>query len=186
MHSRPTERNHAGHVAIRCLSTLDDLDVLTELIHDAYARHAANNLKFWATHQTSADTARRFESGHGLIAEMDSKIVGTLLLRAPSPDAEVPLYRDPFTWTLNQFAVLPRFQGIGIGRKLHNAALAHIRSNGGLTIALDTAAPATDLIAMYQHWGYSIAGECDWRPKTNYPSVVMSRPINISAGESHA
>jgi hypothetical protein len=43
-------------------------------------------------------------------------------------------------------------------------------------MALDTAAPATGLIAiMYKAWGYELAGEHDWRPHTNYRSVLMSR-----------
>jgi hypothetical protein len=33
------------------------------------------------------------------------------------------------------------------------------------------------LIALYQRWGYAIVGEVDWRPFTNYASVLMSRPI---------
>jgi hypothetical protein len=46
--------------------------------------------------------------------------------------------------------------------------------NGGKTMALDTAAPARALIAMYEAWGYKVVGACDWRPDTNYTSVVMS------------
>jgi ribosomal protein S18 acetylase RimI-like enzyme len=111
-----------------------------------------------------------------LIAEADGKLVGTLTVRLSKHDSEVPLYREPTTWTLCQFAVFPELQGLGIGRKLHDAALFHVRSNGGRIIALDTAAPAVDLIEMYQRWGYQVVGECDWRPHTNYPSVVMARP----------
>ena len=48
---------------------------------------------------------------------------------------------------------------------------------GATTLALDTAQPATALIAMYVSWGYRVVGECDWRPFTNYPSVVMAQPL---------
>ena len=50
---------------------------------------------------------------------------------------------------------------------------------------LDTAAPATDLIDMYVRWGYTVIGECDWRPKTNYLSVVVSRPIAARGATGH-
>lgn len=162
---------------IRALSPHDDMAVLTAVIHAAYAKRAANNLRYWATHQTVDDTAVRFKSGHGLIAEIDAQVVGTLTVRPSQPDSEVPLYREPCIWTLCQFAVLPALQGFGIGRQLHDAALEYAWSNGGRVIALDTAAPAPDLIDMYLRWGYSVVGECDWRPHTNYLSVVMSRPI---------
>ena len=48
---------------------------------------------------------------------------------------------------------------------------------GAQTMALDTAAPATRLISLYESWGYRIVGSADWRPKTNYESVLMARPI---------
>lgn len=44
-------------------------------------------------------------------------------------------------------------------------------------MGLDTAQPASTLIAMYESWGYRVVGECDWRPLTNYTSVVMSRQL---------
>lgn len=147
------------------------------MIHSAYRQRAAKNLRYWATHQTVADTAQRFASGQGLVAEADGRLLGTLTVRPPQPEAEVALFRDPATWTLCQFAVLPEHQETGIGRQSHGAALAHAGARGGHTMALDTAAPATDLIAMYGRWGYRIVGEYDWRTHTNYPSVVMSRPI---------
>lgn len=170
---------------IRPLSPHDDLTVLTDVIHSAYAKRAANNLRYWATHQTVEDTGERFKSGHGLVAETDAQIVGTLTVRPPKPDSEVSLYREPTTWTLCQFAVLPAFQGFGIGRRLHDAALEHARSNGGSVVALDTAAPATDLIELYLRWGYTLVGDCDWRPHTNYLSVVMSRSIVTSGISNH-
>ena len=163
--------------AIRHLSPHDDLVALTDLIRAAYAHRASANLRYWATYQSVEDTAKRYTKGQGLIAELEGRIVGTLTVRPHEPNSTVPLYRLPTTWTLGQFGVLPELQGNGIGRKLHDAAHVHARKHGGQTIALDTAAPATDLIEMYQRWGYKIVDECDWRPQTNYLSVVMSRPI---------
>ena len=49
-------------------------------------------------------------------------------------------------------------------------------------MALDTAQPATALIAMYESWGYRVVGECDWRPVTNYTSVLMARDLEKAQG----
>lgn len=164
-------------VTIRSLSPVDDIAALTDLIHSAYAKRAAKNLRYWATHQSIEDTAKRFSAGHGLIAEVETGIVGTLIVRPPQPESKVEQFREPTTWTLSQFAVMPQFQGLGIGSRLHEAALAYVWANGGRIMALDTAVPAVDLIEMYRRWGYEVVGECDWRPHTNYLSVVMCRPI---------
>jgi hypothetical protein len=98
-HMKPT-------ATVRELSPHDDMTLLTELIHAAYAKRAARNLRYWATHQTVADTVKRLGSGHGMIAEIAGEIVGTLTVRPPQASSEVPIYRIPNTWTLSHFAVL--------------------------------------------------------------------------------
>jgi GNAT superfamily N-acetyltransferase len=164
-------------VIVRSLSSADDLAVLTELLHRAYAKHAERNLRYWATHQTKEDTAKRFASGQGFVAMLDGKVVGTITVRPPNAASAIALYRHPGTWTLCQFAVLPEFQGRGIARLQHAAAIEHARANGGALMAIDTAAPATEVLDLYLRWGYSVVGECDWRPQTNYLSIVMSKSI---------
>ena len=50
-------------------------------------------------------------------------------------------------------------------------------------MALDTAAPAEGLIKMYRRWGYEIVGTRDWRPFTNYESLVLARLLMRPAPE---
>lgn len=164
-------------VAVRQLKPGDDLSGLTELIRAAYAPHVATGLRFWGTHQTEEDTAQRFASGQGFVAEMDGTIVGTITVKAPQPDSPVSLYRMPDVWSFSQFAVAPAHKGRGVGVALHENVLLHARSSGAYRMALDTAAPADTLIAMYRAWGYKECGQCDWRPHTNYLSVLMVRNI---------
>lgn len=158
---------------IRLLQPSDDMGRLTKLIHAAYAMQAARGLRFWGTHQSEEDTATRFALGQGLVAESEDEYIGTITIRTPQPESPVALYRDPHTWSISQFAVAPSFKRMGVGKALHDIAVMHAKRNGGRTLALDTAAPAEDLIAMYRAWGYQFAGEHDWRPQTNYLSVLM-------------
>lgn len=165
-------------LTIRPIDHDHDLAVLTALIHAAYAPHAEKGLRYWGTHQTVQDTARRLASGQGFVAESEGEMLGTVLVRAPQPDSPVALYQDSTTWSICQLAVSPQFKGHGIGRALHDAALAHVAAHGGKNTALDTAAPALGLIRLYRAWGYEIVGEQDWRPHTNYLSVLMRRPLS--------
>lgn len=174
--------NRMSHTAqIRPLSSSDDLEQITRLIHHAYEQHAALGLRYWGTHQSVADTATRFSSGQGFVAELDREYVGTVTVRPPQPESSLELYRDSCTWSLCQFAVSPKLKGAGLGKALHEVALAYARQNGGQIMAIDTAAPAKGLIAMYRAWGYQHVGEHSWQPHTNYESVVMSRPIGALA-----
>lgn len=173
-------------VVVRPLEPGDDLALLTDLIHAAYAPHAADGHRYWATHQSVEDTARRFAEGQGFVAGVDGTLVGTVTLRPPQPRSPVPLYRDDGTWSFGQFAVSPSHKGRGVGRALHDHILRFAESAGARVMALDTAATAGRLIAMYRAWGYEICGHCDWRPHTNYESVLMSRTVSHPGTAPHA
>lgn len=163
---------------IRLLRPDDDLVALTELIHTAYAPHAAAGLRYWGTHQSLESTAERLASGTAWVMTLADEYVGTATLRPAQAESPVSLYRTEGVFSLAQFCVAPGLKGQGYGRRLHEHVLAHARAIGARGIALDTARPATRLIAMYERWGYKIAGEADWRPHTNYTSVVMYLPLS--------
>lgn len=174
----PTPPSTMTDLLIRPFDALDDLVALTDLVRAAYAPHAANGLRFWGTHQSVADTARRLASGQGFLALANGEMVGTITVRPPQPDSPVPLYRMSDVWSFCQFAVHPEAKGTGVGSALHERALRHAAANGAKRMALDTAAPAAGLIRMYEAWGYEACGECDWRPHTSYLSALMVRALD--------
>lgn len=171
---------------IRPVTAADDLARLTALIHSAYAPHAQRGLRYWGTHQSVEDTAKRFASGKGLVMLDGNDYVGTATLRPPQPESTVPLYREPAVWSLCQFCITPDAKGRGYGKQLHAYALDYARKAGARVMALDTAQPATALIAMYESWGYRVVGECDWRPLTNYTSVLMECDLEEKGGADNA
>lgn len=163
---------------IRPLQPSDCISELTELIRAAYAPHAENGLRFVGTYQDEATTAKRFADGHGLVAQSERGPVGTVVVRPPQPTSTAALYREPRTWSIGQLAVLPEWKGRGLGRALHDAAVDLARQHGASAIALDTAEPAKALISLYERWGYRVVGKADWRPHTNYDSVLMRRELD--------
>jgi GNAT superfamily N-acetyltransferase len=163
-------------VTIRPITPQDDIVALTGLLHRAYAPLAARGLYFTATHQPPAETAQRLFKGHPLAAEVDGLIVGTITVYRPNISSKVATYRDPHTYMFGQFGVEPAHGGHGIGRALHQAGLDHALRHGARFMSLDTAEPATDLIATYTRWGYSIVERTQWKD-VNYPSVIMRRPL---------
>jgi GNAT superfamily N-acetyltransferase len=163
---------------IRNFDAGDDVVALTQLLHRAYANQASKGLRFSATHQSPEVTQRRISRGYCFVLELDRRIIGTICLYPPDENSEVPEYRDPLTFNFGQYGIEPEFKGRGYGRLLHNFILAFAGEQGGEWMALDTAAPATDLVAMYIRWGYSEVTRCRWQ-MTNYESVIMKKPIKV-------
>jgi GNAT superfamily N-acetyltransferase len=94
--------------------------------------------------------------------------------------------REPHTWSFGQFAVAPEHKGKGFGKQIHDFALGYAAAHGCTKMALHTAQPAAALIAMYQSWGYALVGTCDWRPHTNFLSVLMSKPLAATHSKNAA
>jgi GNAT superfamily N-acetyltransferase len=164
----------------------DDLVALTALIREAYAPLAALGLRYWATHQSPEDTAKRFSRGIGLVATIDELPIATIALSRPDPDSKVLLLREPLTWSFGQFAVAPSHKGKGYGKLIHDHAVNTAHGLGCQVMALHTAQPALHLIQMYSAWGYTQVGTCDWRPRTNYLSVLMTQRLTKPSAAENA
>jgi GNAT superfamily N-acetyltransferase len=172
-----------NEMKIRPWEPRDDVVEITEMLHRAYAPLAARGLRYNATHQPPEVTRRRLSGGFAFVAEVDGRLVGTITTYRPDLQSTALVYREPFTFHFGQFGVEPDFKGKGIGRALHQAILDCAVGNGATAMALDTAAPASDLIALYRRWGYSEVGRAQW-DSTNYESVIMVRALTPERNDS--
>jgi GNAT superfamily N-acetyltransferase len=158
----------------------DDLEVLTAMLHRAYAELGARGWRYSATHQTPEVTERRVRAGQCFIAEVDGALAGTITVKRPNPQSTAATYREEATFMFGQFGVDPAFRGQGIGRALHTHAVRFAEANGATAMALDTAVPAVHLIALYAKWGYREVERCQWGD-TNYESVIMKKDLKRPA-----
>lgn len=134
-------------------------------------------LHFVATHQSDEITKSRIESGRCFIAEVEEKLVGTITYYSPVSRGGKGFNNVSERSGFGQFGVLPEFRGLGVGGLLLQAAEAQAIHDGVEEFFLDTAAPATHLIELYQKKGYEIVGNVQWE-EVNYPSVIMRKVLN--------
>lgn len=154
-----------------------EIPAVTELLHRAYRRLAEQGLHFVAAHQDDDTTRKRIRGGTCLVAEQDGEIVGTITYLPPGEKGGCEWYDRPDVAEFEQYAVEPSLQGSGIGVRLLDEAERMARADGAAELACDTAEPATGLIAMYLARGYRRVQPVDWRPFTNYESVVLSKRL---------
>jgi GNAT superfamily N-acetyltransferase len=160
-------------ITIRRLEPSDSIAELTGLLHRAYAPLAEAGMRFLATHQDENVTRRRIAKGECFVALRDGRLVGTIVLNPGGTTTGCDYYDRPGVSTVNQFAVEPELQRLGLGSTLMDLVEARAREIGATEIALDTAEPATHLIQYYSRRGYEIVGLTQWEV-TNYRSVIMA------------
>jgi GNAT superfamily N-acetyltransferase len=161
---------------IRPLQSTDSLEQLTALLHRGYARLGAMGLNFTAVDQTVEVTAERIQGSHCLVALWNGELAGTVLGKPQDLESECEYIRRPSVASLHQLAVEPSLQGKGIGRALIAACESWARESGFAELALDTAEPATHLVALYARLGFAQVDTVQW-PGKCYRSVVMSKRL---------
>ncbi len=110
-----------------------------------------------ATNQPATETAQRISRGECLVAEIEGRLVGTLIWRRPGrPNSACSYYRRRNVATFEQLAVEPDDQGSGIGVKLLRKAELRAQLSGATELACDTAAAAERLVIWYLKLGYRI------------------------------
>ncbi|MCR9071196.1 MAG: GNAT family N-acetyltransferase [Alphaproteobacteria bacterium] len=181
MHAAEYAAEHAAETAspvvIRRRTDGDSYERMTEILHAAYARLAAMNLRYKAVDQPASVTQERAESGECFVAEIDGRLVGTVTLYpAGLPAVACDWYRRGDVAILSQFAVDPSLQARGIGRRMIAALEDRARAVGASEIALDTAEPATHLVDWYTRLGFRFIEYVQWG-HTNYRTVILSKSL---------
>jgi hypothetical protein len=70
-------------IAYRRLLPTDDVELITELLHESYAPLAAGGMRFVASHQNAAVTKQRMDRGEAFVAADGDVIVGVITLFEP-------------------------------------------------------------------------------------------------------
>lgn len=166
-------------ITIRQFSEQDSPEEIAALLRRAYAPLADRGLQFVATRMTAEKVLERLDAATCLVAHEAGRLIGTVMVYPPDPNSECELYRRPGVYHFGKFGVEPELKGRGLGRRIFEAAEKLAIEQGAEVFACDTAAPATDLIALYESWGFEVVGKQSWS-MTNYESVVLAKSVKES------
>lgn len=152
------------------LAEESDVPQLHSLVRAAYQELADMGLNFTGTYQDEETTRARMAGKDVILLCRGEEIVATVSLGLDDDHDRPPaLY-------VTQFAVLPTLKRQGIGRWLLGLATEKARELGLPCLRLDTAIPATHLVALYQSDGYTVVDEVQWEGKT-YRSCIMEKRL---------
>lgn len=138
---------------------------ITELLHEAYAEHAAKGMGYSACFQTEVRTRERVGDGLCLVALLDGKLVGT-----------ATLHTFPDTLHLCQFAVHPNYRSYGLGRELQKYVFELACKYEKLALVCDTSEKADKVVGWYIKTGWQKVGLVSYAT-TNFYSVCFRKPV---------
>ncbi len=167
--------NRKLRVTIRPFSGKDSVSELTSLYHRAYKRLADMGLYFVAADISDEDAKSLIDKGECFVAEIEGKIIGTILLYARGKNTPDYYKRDDVI-VFGKFAVEPEYQCKGIGKMMMDYIEKYVKKKGIKELALDTAEQAQHLIEYYSNRGYRFVGYHSWE-MTNYRSVIMGKTL---------
>ncbi|MBT9134176.1 MAG: dTDP-fucosamine acetyltransferase [Firmicutes bacterium] len=152
------------------LATAADVPALHRLVRAAYREHIGRGLNFTGTYQDERITRERMEGNDVYLVCQGSETIATVTLgRDEEKDGVFGLY-------VMQLAVTPMLKRQGLGRLLLKLAEERGREQGADFLRLDTAMPATHLVALYQSEGYHVVDEVQWEGKA-YRSYIMEKRL---------
>ncbi|MFK0017365.1 GNAT family N-acetyltransferase [Streptomyces sp. NPDC091027] len=173
----PMETGPDASLVVRRFAEKDPVEDLTGLFHRAYADHAAAGRIFFASYQSSQDTANRLGKGECWVACRGDALVGTVTVAAPHPVPEG--YPAPATaGSFWQLAVDPSERGTGLGQRLLDLAEKRIMALGSAQAVIDTSAEAAELVGWYRRRGYVQVGTWRW----NVTNLRKRRAVEGSGG----
>jgi GNAT superfamily N-acetyltransferase len=161
---------------VRPLTAADSLEELIALLHRSYAALAQRGLNYTAADQSLEVTKKRIENRRCFVAVDRASLVGTILVNPRVPNMLGTCFGRPEVASVHQFAVAPEYQRRGLGSLLLEHAERWVKGLGFREIALDTAEPATDLVAFYDRRGYRLVGAVQWEEKV-YRSLILCKQL---------
>jgi GNAT superfamily N-acetyltransferase len=146
---------------------IQELPVLRELRINAYKEHEHKiNKDHWKvlSEQISKEVEMQPEVEQ-MVAEIDGKIVGTVVLFAPQMDAYSGLMEEePDYPELRMLAVSPDARGKGVASALIKECIQRAKNKGFTALGLHTADFMESAIALYGQLGFERLPQFDFEP----------------------
>jgi len=120
------------------------------------------------------EIASYLHRGTVLAATDSGALVGHVQMIEPSGERRGPI-DAPTAWELKSLAVADSHRQHGLGRRLVEAGLAHVRGHGASRVVLATAAADTGVLQFYQRLGFRLLRiERDaFTPAAGYPAELL-------------
>ena len=154
----------------------DSISELTLLLNNAYKILEDMGFNYTAAYQDENVTFRRINKGTCYIIKRENELIATITYSNTFQARGCSWYNKENVAKINQFAVHPKFQKIGLGSKILEIMEDIAKQDGAKELALDTAEGVDYLIEYNKKRGYRFIEFAQWEGK-NYRTVILSKNL---------
>ena len=163
-------------VEIRRVQDEDSRDEVSRLFHTSHALIADHSLRrFWLDELMGKGSPEN-PQGELFLAESETRLIGGIVFFDPKNTTGCTYYDRPDVASIGPFAVMPEFQGHGLGGAMLSVIESRAQESGAKELALDIAPEATQDLQKFLRQGYRFAENVRY-PGSDRRCVVLSKPL---------
>lgn len=165
-------------VEIRKVTEKDSREEINRLFHTHHAVVADASLRRFYLDELLGEGSSENPKGELYLAiAEDDKILGGLVFFDTENTRGCPYYDRPGVASIGPFAVVPQFQGHGLGGAMLELIEARAKESGAKELALDISPEATHSLQNFLKRGFRFAENARW-PESSARCLVLTKQID--------
>jgi len=165
-------------VEIRLATSDDSKEEIFRLFHTSHALLADLSLRrFWLEEFLGTGSPENPQGELYLAIVEGTRIIGGIVFFDAKNTAGCPFYDRPNVASIGPFAIMPEYQGHGLGGVMIEFAERRAKETGAEELALDIPPEATAALQKYLKLGFRFAENARW-PGSERRCVVLSKRLS--------
>jgi GNAT superfamily N-acetyltransferase len=164
-------------VEFRKVTPEDSAEDINRLFHTSHALQADHSLRrFWLAELLGEGSPENPKGELFLAVSEGVRLIGGAVFYDAENTRGCPYFDKPNIASIGPFAVMPEFQGHGLGGALLQFIEDRARETGAEELALDIPPEATQTLQKYLQQGYRFAENARW-PGSDRRCVILSKRL---------
>ena len=165
-------------VEIRKVAEGDSREEINRLFHTHHAVMADASLRRFYLDELLGQGSTENPKGELYLAiAEDDKVLGGLVFFDPENTRGCPYYDKPGVASIGPFAVVPQFQGHGLGGAMLQLVENRAKEAGAKELALDISPEDTHSLHTFLRQGFRFAENARW-PDSNSRCLVLTKQLD--------
>jgi GNAT superfamily N-acetyltransferase len=162
-------------VEIRPMTADDSTVEIDRLFHTSHALLADHALRRYYPDEMFGKGSVENPRGELFVAQSETRLIGGLVFFDPENTKGCPFYDRPDVASIGPFAIMPEFQGHGLGGAMLQVVQQRAREAGAVELGLDIAPEAIQSMNKFIKDGFRYVENARWEGSTRRCVILSYR-----------